>query len=208
METTNFIGKKYKYNLFIICSIILFVPFLLYLSINHNNSFSKSPVDWANFSTYISLFVGLANLVVFILLTQRINTINEELNMKNNLLQISLNRPVISFRRNNSNSKYEIENIGNGVALNTKLKIRTSQSGNFEIEYIMHSLKKDFNREIEKTPINCLIANYEDIFGNKYISFMIGDKLSIINENEIDNFPALKEFNAIKCSGDVSFMGK
>ncbi|WP_333696551.1 hypothetical protein [Flavobacterium sp.] len=186
-KLARFIDEKQTYiTMAFILILFLIVPILVYSSHFYEKDLSKSLSDWANFSVYFGLFVSIANLFVFIILTFKINEFNDRNNSKNQQLQISLNRPVISFRRNEGNSEYQIENIGNAVALNVKLKLSTNKQGNWNVGYILHSFKKDYNRTIIDKPLNSICATYDDVFGNTYYSYMKGDYLTIIEASKLD----------------------
>lgn len=179
------------FNLVIVSMIsvaFLVVPLLFYTNKFSKGVMSDYPSDWAAFSNYMSLFVSFTSFLIISLLTYMLYRYNKkrdweiteaknEFSRKEEILE----RPVIVFRKFQSHSYYTLCNIGKGAALNISIKSCKKELGT-HWEFCHNSYSISSTEEIQMIWTNSCIAiaaEYSDIFGNKYGSFMDNDQIRV-----------------------------
>lgn len=162
---------KTKYTL--LAGLILLPAFAFFLYFRNDVALDKSS-GWADLATYMSVFVSLANLAVFIILTEKLHSYNQQ---RDDFLS-KADKPIIIFKLEKENTNYLAENVGRGAALNIIIK------GDLDIPnkcwneaYHYYSFSANMEKKVCVKKNNALLALYEDIYGNKYVSYMDEDKL-------------------------------
>ena len=174
--------KPLKFVLAILIVVSITVPLVLYFLAFGKNGISHKAGDWANFATFVSLFIGLCNLILFAFLTyyvQRYNESNDEQAEKRSRM---LERPILSFSYFAREGVYFVENIGNGPAIN--IRIKTSlENGKWSYGFIWNSLRSaSISEPMHWTKnTNVICAIYSDSFGHEYISYMENNHLITID---------------------------
>lgn len=162
---------KTKYIL--LAGLILLPALAFFLYFRNDVALDKSS-GWADLATYMSVFVSLANLAVFIILTEKLHSYNQQ---RDDFLS-KADKPIIIFKLKTKNSNYLAENVGRGAALNVIIK------GDLDIPnkcwkevYHYYSFSANMEKDVCVKNNNALLALYEDIYGNEYVSYMDWDKL-------------------------------
>lgn len=162
---------KTKYIL--LTGLILLPALVFFLYFRNDVALDKSS-GWADLATYMSVFVSLANLAVFIILTEKLHSYNQQ---RDDLLS-KADKPIIIFKLKKENTNYLAENVGRGAALNVIIK------GDLDIPnkcwneaYHYYSFSANMEKKVCVKKNNALLAEYEDIYGNEYVSYMDWDKL-------------------------------
>ena len=142
-------------------------------------SVSNKPNDWTDFSNYLGPFISLANLCVFVYFTRLVYFYS----LTRDKILNDFERPLIAFSKTSELDKYSILNVGKGAAINIYVKSHLDHEKLIWNEVrVSYSLETGASKPMNwTTNCNALCAIYEDIFGNKYISFMEDDKLSFID---------------------------
>lgn len=194
-EKNKFINLNKR--IIFLLSIILVVPIIIFTTINYQNPFSKNVLDWAAFSTFYIIFIALGNLIVFLVLSFVIHNHNVTKDNENTTLKKQLNKPIIIFRMEEYASCYYIQNIGNGSALNVVLYVKSKESECWDASYKYFSFGKDYSYPINLHNIHCLCAVYNDIFDNKYATFMRHHDLKVFDfdNEEFLNSPEFEEIH-------------
>ena len=179
-------------NRILLLSILIIVIFIGFYFYNFNSKeLSKDSNDWANFATYISLATSIINLIIFYLLTLEIHKYNINQNKKNI-------KPIISFKLINSKEFYWLENIGNGIAVDVKIKRNFSEGDNkWKEGYNYFTLSPGERVYLNWSQYSIqLVAEYKDSEGYQYYSYMDANHLRFFDkENGEKNY--LTEFSKI-----------
>ncbi|OQP67634.1 hypothetical protein [Niastella populi] len=156
------------------------IPLILYLLVFAKNGVSAKAEDWANFATFVSLFIGICNLILFAILTYYVQGYNESNNKFIETRSRMLERPIISFSL--IRGRYWIQNIGNGPAINIIVKSDFHNNA-WKYGFIWHSLQATNQLEPMDwtTSSNIICATYSDSMGHDYISYMENDSLITID---------------------------
>lgn len=183
---------------------IILVPVIFYSVYFAKSGFSSNISDWANFSTYWSAFISLANLILFGTLTYFIHSFErsrhaEEMKRQedNKKREQILDRPVLVFSKQRNENYYDIKNVGKGVAMEPVVKSKYTIDSeehidgvnvrSWETQYIIYPLMAGFELSLEKagkTPSLCAV--YKDIFGKKYFTMIENDSNKVFSEDEIE----------------------
>lgn len=179
---------------------LLFFPVLFYFMHFRSGSVSNDPSDWADFSTYLTSFIGLVNVLIVGGLTFVLYRYNQQRDYELDKVQKESRRieeinerPILVFRKFKSHMFYTLCNIGHGVALNISIKSsETKITDKWDSSFIAYSLgSKDEVDMIWTSSCKLLAAEYSDIFGNKYGSFMENDEICVFKllneEGEIEH---------------------
>lgn len=177
---------KLKNTIYLTILISIIFPIGIFILNFYTQNFSNENSEWADFSTYLSGFISLANFIIFIFLTKEIHNYN----LKRDDQLSKLEKPILSFRRiNSSNKNYYVENIGKGAAINVIISGSLNlNEKKWSESYKYYSFSSNSEREICVQNNNALIAKYKDIYGTEYISFMDNDELRYF-EIEKDKAP-------------------
>jgi hypothetical protein len=118
---------------------------------------------------------------VFAILTYFIYEYNLNKDKESTRVTDLLNRPVLSFRKEEFKEHYTVDNIGKGAAINVVIRGKLHNE-KWQEAYIYYGIKDDACIDL-KWSHNCnkLIALYYDIFGREFISFMDDDRLRVID---------------------------
>ena len=173
--------KKLTSLLIIIIVFCCLLPLLFYIYMFAGNGFSRNSGNWANFSTYLSLFISVGNLVVFAILTYAIHKYNLRKDIDTQR-QIELqNKPVLAFTKQTKEQFYSLVNVGKSSALNVIVHSHL-ENNKWQQAYLLYSINTGSVYSLKwTTDCNALYAEYYDNFGNRYISFMTKDFLSTID---------------------------
>lgn len=168
---------KSKTILYILITIVtIVIPIFIFSIQFHDQIFSSNTSRWSEFATYLSSFISLANLMIFIFLSKEIH----DYNLKRDEQLSKLEKPILSFYRNTvSSTDYFVENIGKGAAINVIINCSLNESEkSWNESFIYYSFSQNQKQIVSnKTPTNALMAIYSDIYGTIYTSFMENDKL-------------------------------
>ena len=183
--------KNIRLLVIIVICVFTILPVVVYIISFGSNGISDKSNNWANLSTFISGFLTLANLIIFSILTVSIQEYTLKKDTESKRIAKIINRPLLSFVKESENAFYSIENIGNGSALNIVLRGHFHQH-KWQQAYLFYSLVSGSTKPLKWTKgCNKLMANYSDVFGNEFISFMDGDTLRVIDckdEKSIKDF--------------------
>lgn len=171
LKSENFIYGVLIPILIIVISLVVFIIFF------GEHGYSKESADWANFSTYISPFIMLANLVVFSYFTFKLYIYQKRRDEQQDMLE----KPILSFNR--LGNRYNIVNVGKGSALNIVLKTNyDSISEKWYDSHLLYSLCSIYSKDLPNTyNTSSMCAIYYDIFGNEYVSYFEKDFLNYID---------------------------
>ena len=170
--------KNSHFFTFLAVILLLVIPISIFIHNFFNQDISDKISDWSDFGGYISAFVALCNLIIFIIISFQLQLYNEKESQHTKDLQ----KPILSFRKDSSNSI--IENVGAGTALNIFVKYNYDISNSFFYHsYQCYNLRSGSTAElIWPNETNIIVAEYNDIFGNKYFSYFENNILQFFSE--------------------------
>jgi hypothetical protein len=185
----------------LITSIVL--PALIYILKFSSLPISEDDSKWANFSTYLGGFFALANVAAFVVLTLEIHQYNLNRDRESRRYSELVNQPVISFYSINKASRYNIHNVGRGAAINVVVRGHF-HNNHWQNAYMLYAIAPDVSKELTWSQ-NCnkLMAEYYDISGRKYISFMDNDTLRVIDCGDEQSLKRFREEYEIATSSSV-----
>ena len=135
---------KLIHKLYAIVAVFIILPVIAYLINFYSQSISQESTHWSDFATYFAVFISIANLIVFILLTKEIHAYN----LKKDEQLAKLEKPIISFRLQPGSTKYFAENVGRGTALNVII-CGDLQQYNWGEAYLYYSFSANSEKEIQ-----------------------------------------------------------
>jgi hypothetical protein len=185
----------------LIASIVL--PALIYILKFSGLPIAEDDSKWANFSTYLGGFFTLANVAAFVVLTLEIHQYNLNRDRESRRYAELVNQPVISFYSIGKASRYNIHNVGRGAAINVVVKGHF-HNNQWQNAYILYAIAPEISKELTWSQ-NCneLMAEYYDISGRKYISFMDNDTLRVIDCSDEHSMNRFKVEYEIATSSSV-----
>lgn len=185
----NFYWKKRWTKKYLKNPIVIIIAFIFLLALTAYFFFIQGRIsdksqDWGGFGSYVQgLFSGL-NFVIFTVLTMLIyeNSKTEEVHRRQD--ERRFQKPVVSFFRYATPEYYYLKNLGKGGAFNLRIKINyDSTVKKWESSYIYHHIGSDSTDIPMDYTENCknICAIYEDLFQHTYYSYMVNDKLTIVD---------------------------
>ncbi|MFV8344752.1 hypothetical protein [Flavobacterium sp. ZB4P13] len=156
------------------------IPLFIYIYYFKNQNISDKSSNWGEFGSYISAAISLCNLVIFIILTRELQRYNEKEGQHTKDLQ----KPILSFFKPNNSSNFAIKNVGAGTALNIFVRYGYDSNKNtFNFSDKCYSLGRDSAGELNwNDQINIIVAQYDDIFGNRYYSYFEDNDLRFFSD--------------------------
>ena len=160
---------------------IIGIPTIIYLY-HFSGGYSKKSEDWSNFSSFISMYVALCNLIIFIILTYEFYSYTQANDKLSDKRVTLLERPIISFYLDRLQGSFCIHNVGKGAALNIIIRSNIIKD-QWMYAFHWYSLRPEQAPELLKWTGNSMeiFATYSDTFGNEYISYMDNNILRIID---------------------------
>lgn len=167
----------------------LIIGFIVLYFYNFHDNLSNNSADWSNFSTFISLGVTIANLIVFIFFTIKIQEYNANRDKAVDIAMAEqqkrdeiVNKPILVFAKLDNPNYYNVQNLGVGPALNVLISSNI-KNDEWEKHFIYYSIPKDGKIGLKfSSGSNALLAEYTDILGVKYHSFMVNDHQYIFDK--------------------------
>ncbi len=174
--------KKYFGNpLFWIPLLIVTVSTIFYF-VKFHGAFSKKNEDWGSFGSYMQMLFSFLNLILFGFLTIQIYEYSKISDVHKRVDERRFRMPIIGFYRWDSPDMYFMKNIGKGAAFNVLVKVMHNDT-NWENGRKYHTIISESQEFTLNYTANTRIicATYENLFGDKFLSFMENDILRIID---------------------------
>lgn len=183
-------NKRVSFTALVVaCFIILVVGILIYWINFSSFPVSKKNSDWADFGTYLQIFLTLISIVITSYISYLLFRIQSDFNEKSI-------KPIIVFEISDSSENFKAlkyswycVNVGNGPAVNIIIDYSTdSDEKKWDGKVICYSLKSGDKIEIPwiRFP-NSILAYYQDSLNSQgYISKCKDDKVSFEKINVED----------------------
>jgi hypothetical protein len=175
-------------RMIVIIIIISIIPIIFYLLNFSNTTISDNPTDWASFSDFLSLFVSVSNLIVFIYFSFQLYEYNALKDNQDSEFKAANERPILTCRSIIKSDKelWVVKNIGRGAALNLKISEIPNRLEKSELTFIKcFSLGETDEIELDWISFaNVIVILYEDIFSNKYVTVVADDESKMCQRND------------------------
>jgi len=166
----------------VLCSLLLILSILIFvISISMQNPIIKRAV-LVDFSFFISAIIAFVNMIVVGALTILIYDYNQKVTEDRIIHENILEKPILAFRMYERVGFYTVQNVGKGAAINVKVKSNLDlENRKWDQLRLSYSLQSGEGKEMSWTyNCNAISAEYSDIFGTRYCSYMRDDDLKVI----------------------------
>ena len=137
---------------------------------------SENTEVWGQFGDFLNVFISIANLVIFGVLTFVIHKTERQRDNEKDILESAKTRPILIFK--DIGGKWICRNVGEGTAINGMIAYKGGTSANWENPVKVYSFMSGEPFEIDWRRFNVYQwrAKYYDVHGNVYTSTCTGDE--------------------------------
>ncbi|SOD80947.1 hypothetical protein [Spirosoma fluviale] len=172
-------SKQYNYSYWLVGAAVIAILIPIIAVIIYRFQFgthkSEKTEVWGQFGDFLNVFISIANLVIFGVLTFVIHKSERHRDTEKDILESAKTRPILIFK--DIGGKWICKNVGEGTAINAMIAYKGGTSVNWENPVKVYSLMSGEPFEIDwRISVYQWRAKYYDVHGNVYTSTCTSDE--------------------------------